>query len=87
MLLSWGSGHAIAQVATHRGGPGSSPGQVGFVVGKVAFCQVFSESFCFPANFHSTDCSTHLSSGAGTIDQSHPTPRKLKKKLGFACRI
>jgi hypothetical protein len=31
---------------------------VGFVVDKVAVGQVFSEYFGFPANSHSTDCST-----------------------------
>jgi hypothetical protein len=31
---------------------------VGFVVNKVALGQVFSEYFGFPANTHSTDCST-----------------------------
>jgi hypothetical protein len=29
-----------------------------FVVDKVALGQVFSEYFGFPANFHSTNCST-----------------------------
>jgi hypothetical protein len=36
--------------------PGSS--HVGFVVGKVALGQVFSEYFGFPANLHSTNFST-----------------------------
>jgi hypothetical protein len=31
---------------------------VRFVVDKVALGQVFSEYFGFPANSHSTDCST-----------------------------
>jgi hypothetical protein len=31
---------------------------VGFVVDNVALGQVFSEYFGFPANYHSTDCST-----------------------------
>jgi hypothetical protein len=31
---------------------------VGFVVGKVALGQVFSEHFGSPANSHCTDCST-----------------------------
>jgi hypothetical protein len=31
---------------------------VGFVVDKVALGQVFSEYFGFPANPHSTNCST-----------------------------
>jgi hypothetical protein len=33
-------------------------GHVGFVVGKVALGQVFSEYFSSPAKFHSTNCST-----------------------------
>jgi hypothetical protein len=31
---------------------------VGFVVDKVALGEVFSEDFGFPANLHSTNCST-----------------------------
>jgi hypothetical protein len=49
--------------ASHRGGPSSCPGQVGFVVDEVALGQVFSEYFGFPRH-------THLSSGAGTVGQS-----------------
>jgi hypothetical protein len=46
-------------LASHRGGPGSSPGSsnVGFVVNKVALREVLSEYFGYPANVHSTDCS------------------------------
>jgi hypothetical protein len=33
---------------------------VGFVVDKVALGQVFSEFFGFPANSHSTYCSTFI---------------------------
>jgi hypothetical protein len=66
-------GRAIAQ-ASHRGGPGSSPGQVmwDFVVDKVALGQVFSEYFGIPWQFsfhrllHSHH---HLLSGAGTVGQ------------------
>jgi hypothetical protein len=31
---------------------------VGFVVNKVPLGQIFSEYFGFPANLHSTNCST-----------------------------
>jgi hypothetical protein len=34
-------------LASHRGGPGSSSGLVGFVVNKVTLGQVFSEYFGF----------------------------------------
>jgi hypothetical protein len=45
-------------LASHRGGPGSSPGgQVGFVVDKVALEQVFSEYFGSSANLHFTNLS------------------------------
>jgi hypothetical protein len=30
---------------------------VGFVVGKLALGQVFSGYFCFPFEYHSTNCS------------------------------
>jgi hypothetical protein len=33
---------------------------VGFVVDKVALGQVFFEYFRFPADFHTTDCSTFI---------------------------
>jgi hypothetical protein len=60
---------------------------VGFVVDKVALGQVFSEYFCFPANSHSTDCSTLIYMNRGWYSrpvsgrraewtQSHPTARK-----------
>jgi hypothetical protein len=55
--------------ASHRGGPGSIPGHVGFVVDKVALGQVFSERFCFPCQFsfhRLPHIHRHLSSGAGT---------------------
>jgi hypothetical protein len=47
-------------LASHRGSPGFEPGSghLGFVVDKVALGQVFSEYFGFPANLHSTNCST-----------------------------
>jgi hypothetical protein len=56
--------------ASHRGGPGSRPGHVGFVVDEVAPGQVFSEYLSFPCqfSFHRL-LHTHLSSGAGTISQ------------------
>jgi hypothetical protein len=63
---------------------------VGFVVGKVALGQVFSEYFGSPANTHSTYCiHHHLSFGAGTIGQlvadvpsglSLTPPKETKKK-------
>jgi hypothetical protein len=59
---------------------------VGFVVDKMALGQVFSEYFGFPANLHSTNCSTitliyHLglynrSEVAAVPDDVSPTPLK-----------
>jgi hypothetical protein len=54
--------------------PGFEPrsGHVGFVVGKVALGQVFSEYFDFPCQFlfhRLLHIHHHLSSGAGTIGQ------------------
>jgi hypothetical protein len=50
-------------------------GHLGFVVGKVALGQVFSENFGFPcqSSFHRLLHNHHLSSGAGTIGQQWPT--------------
>jgi hypothetical protein len=61
-------------MASHRGGPGSIPGHVGFVVDKVALEQVFSEYFGFPcqSSFHQLLHDHHRSSGAGTIGQQRP---------------
>jgi hypothetical protein len=60
-------------LTTHRGGPGTSPGQVmGFMVEKVAPGQVFSDYFGFPCQtslHHLLHNHHHLSSGAGTIGQ------------------
>jgi hypothetical protein len=65
---------------------------VGFVVGKVALGQVFSEYFGFPFqfSFHRLLHTHHLSSGAGTIDQLvvdvpsglRLTPPKEEEKFG-----
>jgi hypothetical protein len=73
---------------------------VGFVVGKVALGQVFSEYFGFPwqFSFHRLLHTHHLSSGAGTIGQlvadvpSGPglTPSQEPKKnptLGLALEM
>jgi hypothetical protein len=68
--------------------PGFKPGSshVGFVVGKVALGQVFSECFSFPcqSSFHQFFHNHHhLSSGAGTSGRSTQSPTaKIKKKSG-----
>jgi hypothetical protein len=85
-------------MVSHRGGPGSRSGHVGFVVYKVALRQVFSEYFGFPCQFSFRRLlhTHHLSSGAGAIGQfrgrrttwtqSHPTSRH-KKKLRKANKL
>jgi hypothetical protein len=58
--------------ASHRGGPGSSPGQVMWNLWwTVALEQVFSEYFGFPCQFSFNQLfrTHHLSSVAGTIGQ------------------
>jgi hypothetical protein len=62
---------AVSRLASHRGGPGSSPSYVGFVVDTVALRQVFSEYFGFPYqfSFHLPLHTHHLPLGAGTIGQ------------------
>jgi hypothetical protein len=74
--------------------PGCKPrsGLVGFVVGKVALGQVFSEYFGFPCQFlfhRLLHIHRHLSSGAGTMGEfvtdvpsglSLTPPQETKKK-------
>jgi hypothetical protein len=72
-------------------------GHAGFVVDKVAPGQVFSEYFGFPANFHSTDCSTFIifiirgwynrpnSGRRAKWTESHPTARKTNYYLMMTC--
>jgi hypothetical protein len=60
-------------MASHRGGPGLSPGHVRSVVDEATLQQVFSEYFNFPCqlSFHQMlHNHHHLSSGAGTIGQT-----------------
>jgi hypothetical protein len=56
-------------MTSHRGGQGSSPGLVKFVVDKVALGQVFSEYFRLPyqLSFYRLLHTHHLSSGTGTV--------------------
>jgi hypothetical protein len=58
---------------------------VGFVVDVVALGQVFFEYFGFPCQFSFQQIWTHLSSGAGTVDQSGPslTPPHEEEKTEF----
>jgi hypothetical protein len=57
--------------ASHRYGPGLSPGQVMWDLWTVALGQFFSEYLSFPCqfSFHWLLHTHHLSSGAGTIGQ------------------
>jgi hypothetical protein len=48
----------VAGFPARRPGFHLRSGHVGFVVDEVALGQVFSKYFRFPANSHSTDCST-----------------------------
>jgi hypothetical protein len=86
--------------ASHRGGPGSSPGQVmwDLMVDKVALGQVFSEYFGFSCQFlfhrllHTsssiiTDWSNRPNSGRRIKwTKSHTHPKKLKTKKKFLSR-
>jgi hypothetical protein len=77
-------------VASHRGSPGSIPGQIMWDLWWTKW-QLFSEYFGFPcqSTFHQLLHNHHLSSRAGTIGQQwmmyqadsvSPPPEKLKKK-------
>jgi hypothetical protein len=55
---------------SHRDGPGSVPGHVGFVVDNLELGQVFSKYFRFTCQFSFHQMlHTHLSSGAGAMGQ------------------
>jgi hypothetical protein len=83
-------GRAIAQAvsrpASHRGGPGSSPGEVMWDLWWTQWhCgRFFPSTSVSPANFHSTDCFTLIiiSHPGPTyqVDSASHHPKKLKKK-------
>jgi hypothetical protein len=92
--LTW-DGRALAQAASHRGGPGSTAGHVMWDLWSTKwhwgrFPQSISVS---PANSHSTDCSTLIIYHLGLVQyasgrrikwtQVSPYRKKLKKQKAW----
>jgi hypothetical protein len=86
-------GRAIAQAVSRRfppppprGVPGSSPGNMEFVVDKVVLGQVFSEYYDFPLSILISLIAPHSSSSGADVPSAltSVSSRPKKKKLGHS---